>query len=119
MLWNWLAPLILSWAGTRYLTRSYLMQKFVVPVVLGLLVSLVLVGTVMAITKEQATVLPVLETLKLERVKSKVIGGPQKFKVTKETLELLKDAMDKGHVIILENNGTITISPEDAGAGKQ
>lgn len=67
------------------------------------------VGTVFAITQDQARVIPVLKTLKLELIPSKVIGGPQKYKVTKETMELLQEALDEGKVVVLQNDGSITI----------
>jgi hypothetical protein len=67
------------------------------------------VSTVLAITQDQARVIPVLKTLKLEAIPSKLIGGPQKYKVTKETIELLQDALDEGKVIVLQNDGSIAI----------
>ena len=85
------------------------MKKFVVP---ALLLGLVCAGSLYAITKDQATVIPVLETLQLAPIKSKVIGGPQKFKVTQKTIDLLQKTMDDGHVIILGNDGSIKIEKE-------
>lgn len=91
------------------------MRKFVSTIALGSLVTLVSVGVAYAITEDQAKVMPVLETLNLELVKSKVIGGPQKYKVTQKTLDLLKKTMDDGHVIILDNDGTIKIQKDATG----
>jgi hypothetical protein len=88
------------------------MKKTLAAVVAFAAVSIASVSVVWAITEDQAKVIPVLETLQLEPVKSKVIGGPQKFKVTKKTLDLLKKAMDDGHVIILDNDGTIKIEKD-------
>lgn len=66
----------------------------------------------LAITETQAIVIPVLENLKLKPIQSKVIGGPQKFRVTKETLDLLKKTMDDGKVIVLDSQGKITFEKE-------
>lgn len=70
------------------------------------------VGTALAITENQAIVMPVLQSLKFEPIPSKVLGGPQKFKITKATIEHLQKALDDGSVIIVQNNGSIKIEKE-------
>jgi len=66
-------------------------------------------GTVFAITQSQATVAPVLEQLKLKSIPSKVIGGPQKYAITDETIELLTKAKKAGKVVVLKPNGSIEL----------
>jgi hypothetical protein len=79
-------------------------------VALGL--GLVALNDAYAITEAQSYVVGVLESLKMTLVKSKVIGGPQKFKVTKGTLELLKNAADEGKVVVVDSEGKVTIERE-------
>ena len=67
------------------------------------------VATAYAITEKQATVSPALEALKLGLVPSKVIDGPQTYKVTKETIDLLTKLHKEGGTIVLENDGKLTI----------
>lgn len=65
-----------------------------------------------AVTEKQAIVMPVLDAIKLKQIKSDVIGGPVKYRITRETLDLLKKAMDDGKIIILESDGTIKFEKE-------
>lgn len=81
------------------------MRKSLVALPLVLLLS----GIALAITEKQATVIPVLEQLKCERVPSRVIGGPQKFKVSKATVELLTRLLEKGGTLTVENDGSVKI----------
>ncbi len=78
-----------------------------------LLSAIVLVGLTVAsayaITEAQSTVLPALKALKLALVPSKVIGGPQTFKVTQDTVDLMSKLLKEGGTITLENNGSLTI----------
>lgn len=83
------------------------MKKGLIAVVASIGIALAGVSAAYAITEAQAQVIPVLETLKMEPVKSKVIGGPQRFKVTKETLKLLQKAMDDGKTVVVESDGSI------------
>jgi hypothetical protein len=64
------------------------------------------------ITEKQGMVCPAIEELKLEAVKSKVIGGPQRYKVTKATIDYLQKLMKEGKVIIVNNDGSITTEKE-------
>ena len=65
--------------------------------------------TLMGLTEKQATVAPALETLKLEKVPSDVIGGPMSYKVTKKTIEHLEHLMKEGKVLVLENDGALKV----------
>lgn len=80
------------------------MKKFIG---LAVVFALITAGTAWAITENQAMVAPVLEQLKLEAVPSKVIGGPQTYKITNETIELLKEAKKEGKHIVLKPSGEI------------
>ena len=64
------------------------------------------------ITENQGMVCPAIEKLKLEVVKSKVIGGPQRYKVTKATIDYLQKLMKEGKVIVVNNDGSLTIEKE-------
>jgi len=55
-------------------------------------------------TQQQALVGGAIESLKLKPVKSDRIGGPQKYTVTKETLEFLKDK-----VVIVNGEGDVEV----------
>ena len=66
-------------------------------------------GVVLAITENQAIVAPALQTLKLKPVPSEVIGGPQKYEITDETIKFLTKAKKSGKVIVLKPNGSIEL----------
>lgn len=76
---------------------------------LGVALVLLSAGIALAITENQATVAPVLEQLKLKHLPSEVIGGPQKYEITNETLELLTKAKKSGKVIVLKPDGSIEL----------
>jgi hypothetical protein len=64
------------------------------------------------ITETQSLVGSVFEELKLESMPSKVIGGPQRYKVTKKTLDHLKKLMDEGKIIVVGGDGKITVEKD-------
>ncbi|MBA2116063.1 hypothetical protein [Bremerella alba] len=76
---------------------------------LGVTLVLLTAGVALAITENQAMVAPVLEQLKLKHMPSEVIGGPQKYQITDETLELLTKAKKSGQVIVLKPDGSIEL----------
>jgi hypothetical protein len=80
----------------------------------SVLIAFTAIGLVGAnlITEKQGIVAPAMEELKLELVKSKVIGGPQRYKVTKATIDHLQKLMKEGKVIVLNNDGSLTIEKE-------
>ncbi len=61
----------------------------------------------MGITEKQATVAPALESLKLERLPSEVIGGPISYRVTKKTVEHLERLLKDDKVLVLGNDGSL------------
>lgn len=85
------------------------MKSAVLTLLVCVVFGLVCVTTAYAITEAQSHVIPALEALKLKPVKSEVIGGPQKFKVTKETLDFLNKAMKDGKSIVVEGDGSIKV----------
>ncbi|MEW4562643.1 hypothetical protein AB1K70_08965 [Bremerella sp. JC770] len=86
------------------------MKKLFAISLVGLLLT---AGSVLAITENQATVAPVLEQLKLKSLPSKVIGGPQTYAITDETIELLTKAKKAGKVVVLKPNGSIELVEAD------
>jgi hypothetical protein len=80
----------------------------------SVLIAFTAIGLVGAnlITEKQGIVAPAMEELKLELVQSKVIGGPQRYKVTKATIDHLQKLMKEGKVIVLNNDGSLTIEKE-------
>jgi hypothetical protein len=80
----------------------------------SVLIAFTAIGLVGAnlITEKQGIVAPALEELKLQLVPSKVIGGPQRYTVTKATIDHLQKLMKEGKVIVLNNDGSLTIEKE-------
>lgn len=66
-------------------------------------------GVVLAITESQAAVAPVLQELKMKPIPSKVLGGPQKYEITDETIEFLTKAKKSGKVVVLKSDGSIEL----------
>lgn len=60
-------------------------------------------------TQDQALVGAALEKLKLKAIAPKggIIGGPQQFEVTEETLKFLK-----GKVVTVDPDGSIKVAPK-------
>jgi hypothetical protein len=71
--------------------------------------ALVVVSTAYAITEAQAHVGGALQALKLKSLPSKVIGGPQKYEVTQDTIDFLTKAKKDGKTIVVAGNGSITL----------
>jgi len=78
---------------------------------LSLLVVVAVAALAMGITREQSLVSGVLTTLKFESVKAEggLIGGPQKFKITKESIDYLAKLLEDGNTLVIENNGSVKI----------
>ncbi len=79
---------------------------------LGVTFVLMSAGALWAITENQAAVAPLLNELKLKAVPNKLIGGPMKYEITDETIELLTKAKKAGQLIVLKPNGSIEFSKE-------
>lgn len=79
---------------------------------LGIMLVLLSAGAALAITQSQATVAPVLKELKLKPIPSKLIGGPQKYEITDDTIKFLTEAKKAGKVVVLKGDGAIVL--EDA-----
>lgn len=88
------------------------MKKTICTAAIILAISFVSVNQLFAVTEVQSGIMGALEKLKMTLVKSKVIGGPQKFKITKETIELLKKSMDEGKVIVVDGDGSLKIEKD-------
>ncbi len=77
------------------------------------LIFVVLVGVAVSIaaTREQATIAPVLQALKLQYVlpADRRVGGPMEYRVTDETIEYLKALKDDGKSIVLQPDGSIAV----------
>jgi hypothetical protein len=65
------------------------------------------------ITQDEALVSGVLAELKFESVpnKTKLLGAPPKYKVTKQTLEFLEKLAKDGQVIEIQGNGSLKLVP--------
>ncbi len=65
------------------------------------------------ITQDEALVSGVLAELKFESVpnKTKVLGAPPKFKITKQTLDYLEKLSKEGKVVEIQGNGSLKILP--------
>lgn len=94
---------------TPLLMKETTMKKLAL---LGLLLVLFGTGVAWAITESQAAVAPVLTELKLKPVPNKLLGGPMKYEVTDETIELLTKAKKAGRLIVLKPNGSIEFTKE-------
>ncbi|MEX2112260.1 MAG: hypothetical protein WD845_03700 [Pirellulales bacterium] len=82
--------------------------------VLSLLVvaaALSTMGAAYWISQDAALVSGALTELKFEsvRAKSGLIGGPPKFRVTKDTIKYLKTLLNEGKTIEVQNNGAVKI----------
>src|ERR1051325_797350 len=83
--------------------------RWIACVLLALVAVAASAGSARAITRDQALVGGVLNELKLELVPSDVIGGPQKYKVTKKTIKHLQELLNEGKLIVLEGDGSIKV----------
>ena len=61
------------------------------------------------ITEAQSFVTGALDDLKFELVPSRVVGGPQKYRVTQATVNHLQKLMKENRSVVVENNGSIKI----------
>ena len=81
------------------------------------LLAVVVVAVVCSLgaTLQQATISPVLTTLKFEHVPppDKKGGGPMEFKVTKETLDYLRELREGQKTIVIESDGKVGIKGPD------
>lgn len=81
------------------------------------LLAVVVVAVVCSLgaTLQQATISPVLTTLKFEHVPppDKKVGGPMEFKVTKETLDYLRELREGQKTIVIESDGKVGIKGPD------
>lgn len=85
------------------------MKKYIAVAMLGLLGCVIAVRTAMAITEAQSYAIPAVEALGLEYIESEEIGGPQKYRITQKTLNLLTKYAKERRTIIVENDGSITV----------
>lgn len=82
-------------------------MKTIVGMLLGVAVFVGMAQNCFAATELQYTVGQALETLKMEFVPNGVVGGPQRFRVTVKTVEILLKAVKEGYDIIVDSDGTI------------
>ncbi|MBU4273392.1 MAG: hypothetical protein KKE86_09810 [Planctomycetes bacterium] len=77
------------------------------------LFAVVLIAVVCSLgaTRKQATISPVLTSLKFEYAPppDKRVGGPMEFKVTKETIDYLKELKEGGKTIVIDGDGNVEI----------
>ena len=65
------------------------------------------------ITQDEALVSSVLAELKFESVpnKTKLLGAPPKFKISKQTLAYLEKLSKEGQIVEVQGNGSLKILP--------
>src|SRR4051794_38308588 len=88
------------------------MRKFMTVAVVGVALALGAAGTASAATQIQSAVSGALQKLKFLFVPDKggKVGGPQKLKITKEVIEMLKKL--EGKEITVDNDGQIYLPGE-------
>ncbi|ADB15392.1 hypothetical protein Psta_0706 [Pirellula staleyi DSM 6068] len=85
------------------------MKKYVAAAMLGLLGCVIVVRSALAITEAQSYACPVVESLGLQRIPSDKIGGPQQYRITEDTIKLLTQFSKDKRIVIVENDGSITV----------
>ncbi len=73
--------------------------------------ALTFTGAKLLITEAQSYVVGALDELKFEPIPAPggVVGGPQKYRITQNTINHLRNAANSGKTITVQNDGSLTI----------
>lgn len=82
-------------------------MKTIIGILMCAAVCLGMAQSSFAATELQYTVGQAMETLHMDFVPNGVVGGPQRFRVTTKTVELLLRAVKEGKDIIVDSDGSI------------
>jgi hypothetical protein len=73
--------------------------------------ALTFTGAKLLITEAQSYVVGALDELKFEPIPAAggVVGGPQRYRITQNTINHLRNAANSGKTITVQNDGSITL----------
>ncbi len=85
------------------------MKRFAIVAVACL--ALTFTGAKLLITEAQSYVVGALDELKFEAVPAPggAVGGPQKYRITQNTINHLRNVANSGKTITVQNDGSLTI----------
>lgn len=85
------------------------MKKWLIATLLASAATVMVVRTAWAITEAQSYTCPAVEALGLEYVDTGKIGGPQQYRVTQKTINLLTKYAKEKRTIVIQNDGSLVV----------